>query len=161
MHQETGVDQDAILAYLSDGTRLRTDNVRELVGAHDQASSPLMSNNGTAQRLVRTDYLRFQQVLSGFRLERCAPRVEGQPTTTTSDRRCATRTVFSTFWHLTSNRVALRNTPIPSLATRCILPAHRTYTPRAHRPHSRHAPPPTPSGPNRMQQPRTKRSLYI
>jgi hypothetical protein len=35
------VDQDAILAYLSDGTRLRTDNVRELVGAHDQASSSL------------------------------------------------------------------------------------------------------------------------
>ncbi|OJA17862.1 hypothetical protein AZE42_05905, partial [Rhizopogon vesiculosus] len=30
LHQETGVDQDAILAYLSDGTRLRTDNVREL-----------------------------------------------------------------------------------------------------------------------------------
>ncbi|KAH7925090.1 hypothetical protein BV22DRAFT_461076 [Leucogyrophana mollusca] len=36
LHQETGVDQDAILAYLSDGTRLRSDNVRELVGAHDQ-----------------------------------------------------------------------------------------------------------------------------
>ncbi|KAH7887046.1 putative peripheral membrane protein [Phlebopus sp. FC_14] len=36
LHQEIGVDQDAILAYLSDGTRLRTDNVRELVGAHDQ-----------------------------------------------------------------------------------------------------------------------------
>lgn len=30
------MDQEAILAYLSDGTRLRTDNVRELVGAHDQ-----------------------------------------------------------------------------------------------------------------------------
>ena len=30
------MDQDAILAYLSDGTRLRTDNVRELVGAQDQ-----------------------------------------------------------------------------------------------------------------------------
>ncbi|KAG6335512.1 hypothetical protein ID866_3584 [Astraeus odoratus] len=37
LHQEIGVDQDAILAYLSDGTRLRTDNIRELVGAHDQA----------------------------------------------------------------------------------------------------------------------------
>ncbi|KAF9225984.1 hypothetical protein BS17DRAFT_750485 [Gyrodon lividus] len=36
LHQEIGVDQDVILAYLSDGTRLRTDNVRELVGAHDQ-----------------------------------------------------------------------------------------------------------------------------
>lgn len=30
------MDQDAVLAYLSDGTRLRTDNVRELVGAQDQ-----------------------------------------------------------------------------------------------------------------------------
>lgn len=30
------MDQDALLAYLSDGTRLRTDNVRELVGAQDQ-----------------------------------------------------------------------------------------------------------------------------
>ncbi|EGO03760.1 putative peripheral membrane protein [Serpula lacrymans var. lacrymans S7.3] len=36
LHQETGVDQEAILAYLSDGTRLRTANMRELVGAHDQ-----------------------------------------------------------------------------------------------------------------------------
>ncbi|KAL4066994.1 hypothetical protein V8B97DRAFT_1874301 [Scleroderma yunnanense] len=36
LHQEIGVDQDAILAYLTDGTRLRTDNIRELVGAHDQ-----------------------------------------------------------------------------------------------------------------------------
>jgi hypothetical protein len=44
LNQETGVDQDAILAYLSDGTRLRTDNVRELVGAHDQASRILTTN---------------------------------------------------------------------------------------------------------------------
>jgi autophagy-related protein 11 len=44
LNQETGVDQEAILAYLSDGTRLRTDNVRELVGAHDQASHVLTVN---------------------------------------------------------------------------------------------------------------------
>lgn len=36
LHQEIGIDQDAILAYLTDGTRLRTDNVRDLLGAHDQ-----------------------------------------------------------------------------------------------------------------------------
>ncbi|EIW78562.1 hypothetical protein CONPUDRAFT_138782 [Coniophora puteana RWD-64-598 SS2] len=36
LSQETGVDPEAILAYLTDGTRLRTDNVRELVGAQDQ-----------------------------------------------------------------------------------------------------------------------------
>ncbi|KAG5636477.1 hypothetical protein H0H81_007895 [Sphagnurus paluster] len=37
LHQETGVDQDAILAYLSDGRRLLNSNVRELVGSHDQS----------------------------------------------------------------------------------------------------------------------------
>jgi hypothetical protein len=36
LHQETGVEQDAILAYLSDGRRLTTSNVRELAGSHDQ-----------------------------------------------------------------------------------------------------------------------------
>jgi autophagy-related protein 11 len=37
LHQETGVDQEAILAYLSDGRRLRNDNIRELAGSQDQA----------------------------------------------------------------------------------------------------------------------------
>lgn len=37
LQQETGVEQDAVLAYLSDGRRLRNDNVRELAGAHDQS----------------------------------------------------------------------------------------------------------------------------
>jgi autophagy-related protein 11 len=36
LHQETGVDEQAILAYLSDGRRLENENVRELAGAHDQ-----------------------------------------------------------------------------------------------------------------------------
>ncbi|TFK46861.1 putative peripheral membrane protein [Heliocybe sulcata] len=36
LHQETGVDEEAILAYLSDGKRLRNDNIRELAGAQDQ-----------------------------------------------------------------------------------------------------------------------------
>lgn len=57
MNQETGVDQDAILAYLSDGTRLRTDNVRELVGAHDQASHILTAN---------TENINFTNRLSMF-----------------------------------------------------------------------------------------------
>ncbi|KAK7678128.1 hypothetical protein QCA50_018921 [Cerrena zonata] len=34
--EETGVDHDSVLAYLSDGTRLRSDNVRELAGDKDQ-----------------------------------------------------------------------------------------------------------------------------
>ncbi|KAF8068787.1 putative peripheral membrane protein [Lyophyllum atratum] len=37
LHQETGVEQDAILAYLSDGRRLVNGNVRELAGSHDQS----------------------------------------------------------------------------------------------------------------------------
>lgn len=36
LHQETDVEEDAILAYLSDGRRLRNENVRELAGAEDQ-----------------------------------------------------------------------------------------------------------------------------
>ncbi|KII87895.1 hypothetical protein PLICRDRAFT_112259 [Plicaturopsis crispa FD-325 SS-3] len=37
LHRETGVDEEAILVYLSDGQRLRSDNLRELAGAHDQS----------------------------------------------------------------------------------------------------------------------------
>ncbi|KAI0319256.1 putative peripheral membrane protein [Amylostereum chailletii] len=37
LHQEVGVDQEAAIAYLSDGRRLNSENVRELAGAPDQA----------------------------------------------------------------------------------------------------------------------------
>ncbi|TFY68709.1 hypothetical protein EVG20_g3446 [Dentipellis fragilis] len=37
LHQEIGVEEDAVLAYLSDGRRLRNDNVRELAGSQDQS----------------------------------------------------------------------------------------------------------------------------
>lgn len=37
LHQETGVDEDAIIAYLSDGRRLRNENIRDLAGAEDQS----------------------------------------------------------------------------------------------------------------------------
>ncbi|KAF9443803.1 putative peripheral membrane protein [Macrolepiota fuliginosa MF-IS2] len=36
IHQETGLNQDAVLAYLSDGRRLTNSNVRDLAGAADQ-----------------------------------------------------------------------------------------------------------------------------
>ncbi|KAJ3556242.1 hypothetical protein NP233_g12022 [Leucocoprinus birnbaumii] len=36
IHQETGFDQEAVLAYLSDGRRLTNSNVRDLAGAADQ-----------------------------------------------------------------------------------------------------------------------------
>ena len=44
LHQETGVDEEAVLAYLSDGRRLRNDNIRDLAGAEDQVRdlSPLI-----------------------------------------------------------------------------------------------------------------------
>ncbi|KAF5381358.1 hypothetical protein D9615_008323 [Tricholomella constricta] len=37
LHKETNIEQDAILAYLSDGRRLINSNVRELAGSHDQS----------------------------------------------------------------------------------------------------------------------------
>ena len=36
LQEESGVDEDAILAYLPDGRRLRNENVRDLAGAEDQ-----------------------------------------------------------------------------------------------------------------------------
>jgi len=36
LHQQTGVDEEAIIAYMSDGRRLRNDNIRDLAGAQDQ-----------------------------------------------------------------------------------------------------------------------------
>jgi autophagy-related protein 11 len=44
LHKEIGIEESAALAYLSDGRRLRTDNVRDLAGAQDQVrASPLPS----------------------------------------------------------------------------------------------------------------------
>ncbi|KAI0032877.1 putative peripheral membrane protein [Vararia minispora EC-137] len=37
LHQHTGIEEEAVLAYLSDGRRLRNDNLREFAGASDQA----------------------------------------------------------------------------------------------------------------------------
>lgn len=36
VHQESGIDHEAVLAYLSDGQRLTNSNVRDLAGAADQ-----------------------------------------------------------------------------------------------------------------------------
>lgn len=36
LHEVTGVEEAAVLAYLSDGRRLRDENIRELAGAVDQ-----------------------------------------------------------------------------------------------------------------------------
>ncbi|KAI9507608.1 putative peripheral membrane protein [Russula earlei] len=37
LRREIGIDEGAVLAYLSDGRRLRTDNVRDLAGTQDQS----------------------------------------------------------------------------------------------------------------------------
>ena len=36
IHEKTGVEEDAVLAYLSDGRRLQSENVRDLAGVEDQ-----------------------------------------------------------------------------------------------------------------------------
>jgi len=36
LEQETGISKNAVLAFLSDGRRLSSSNIRELAGAHDQ-----------------------------------------------------------------------------------------------------------------------------
>ncbi|KAJ7445227.1 putative peripheral membrane protein [Mycena galericulata] len=37
LHQETGIDQDSVLAYLPDGRRLTNSNIRELTGSQNQS----------------------------------------------------------------------------------------------------------------------------
>ncbi|KAJ6562651.1 putative peripheral membrane protein [Mycena capillaripes] len=37
LHQETGIDQDCVLAYLPDGRRLTNSNIRELTGSQNQS----------------------------------------------------------------------------------------------------------------------------
>src|ERR1700722_15335229 len=43
LHEHTGVAEQAVLAYLSDGRRLRNENIRDLAGAQDQVRSRLLS----------------------------------------------------------------------------------------------------------------------
>jgi autophagy-related protein 11 len=42
LRREIGIEENAALAYLSDGRRLRTDNVRDLAGAQDQVRPLLL-----------------------------------------------------------------------------------------------------------------------
>lgn len=62
LKEETGVDEEYILAYLPDGHRLRGENLRDLAGAQDQVRNPFVAV--TAQFiLVYTDNLRLQQII--------------------------------------------------------------------------------------------------
>ena len=40
LYQEIGIEQDAAVAYLSDGKRFTTSNIRDLGSAQDQVSCP-------------------------------------------------------------------------------------------------------------------------
>lgn len=53
LQQETGVDQDSVLAYLSDGRRLMSENVRELAGAHDQVRASAGSHHPISLKVFR------------------------------------------------------------------------------------------------------------
>ena len=81
------MDQEAILAYLSDGRRLRNDNIRELAGAQDQVCTTVSSSYQFLISLLV--YLCFQQILPRFRFGRGATRAESRSTPTTSDGRYA------------------------------------------------------------------------
>jgi len=62
LHQETGIDQDAVLAYLPDGRRLTNSNIRELTGSQNQVRTrnhfPIETST-----LSLAVHLRFQQIL--------------------------------------------------------------------------------------------------
>ena len=95
LQQETGVDQDSVLAYLSDGRRLRSDNVRELAGAHDQvrasAGPPLHYILNGFPFILQTIYvynkryldIDFDLVLQELHVDPpLDPPIEGEPTET-------------------------------------------------------------------------------
>ena len=63
LYDVTGVEEAALLAYLSDGQRLRGENVRDLAGAADQVCLV------TLKKLMvwlsaESGHIRFQQTLS-------------------------------------------------------------------------------------------------
>lgn len=51
LRKEIGIEEDAALAYLSDGRRLRTDNVSNLAEVHDQVWS-LVSAHCAFERYI-------------------------------------------------------------------------------------------------------------
>jgi len=54
------VEEAAILAYLSDGRRLKNDNVRELAGVQDQVCGSSMTMSRFQATHIPSVYLRFQ-----------------------------------------------------------------------------------------------------
>lgn len=73
LQEVTGVNQDSLIAFLSDGQQLREDNLRDLAGAQDQVDYLilLMIQSTDLQSAV---HIRIQQRLPGPPAGRCPPR---------------------------------------------------------------------------------------
>ena len=63
INQETGVEQEAILAYLSDGRRLTSANVRELAGSQDQVRERTLSSQIANESLYMQTIFVFNKSL--------------------------------------------------------------------------------------------------
>lgn len=84
LSDETGVEEDAVLAYLPDGRRLRSENVRDLAGSEDQVCG---SCSGQIDRSLNyaVDYLCVQQSVLGLgRRLRVTQTTSGGPFATSS-----------------------------------------------------------------------------
>lgn len=77
LHQETGVDEEAILAYLSDGRRLRNDNIRELAGAQDQVCA--FSNENSANLILWQSIFVFNKYYLDFDLDEVLHELRVEP----------------------------------------------------------------------------------
>lgn len=141
------MDQDAILAYLSDGTRLRTDNVRELVGAQDQVrvavpSLVVLTNGGQTIYVFNKHYLDLSlpEVLKELRVEPPLQLpIEGTLSFLLSHR------LAYLFFHpgppsRATHRNPFRDAAVQTVPSRRAVPTQRTRSPRLHHPHARHAP---------------------
>lgn len=64
MQNETGVAEECILAYLSDGRRLLNDNIRELAGVQDEVRPQILMFSCAVPDLLHSDDICVQQSIS-------------------------------------------------------------------------------------------------
>lgn len=77
LHHETGVDEEAVLAYLSDGRRLRNDNIRDLAGAEDQVR--IYTLIGTVFLIERQSIFVFNKYYLDFDLDEVLQELRVEP----------------------------------------------------------------------------------
>lgn len=124
LHQETGIDQDSVLAYLPDGRRLTNSNIRELNGSQTQS---IYVFNKYYLDLPLDDVLRELRVEAPLQ-----PPIEGLG--------CLHGFIR---WFFNMPRQYRGHPAIPTVATRRVVPAHRPHPQGAHHSPSRDAPCPT------------------